>query len=366
MAGTIKKKVKNKKVYYYYHETYREKIDKKASGKIKGTGKSKVVTITKYLGTAKDIFKKYNNFQEPVSVIHKSFGVIAAAYETALDIGLIDLLKKYIKGKRFDIERWLFFFIPIINRLDHSTSKNKMTKWLKNSILPDILHFDPEKFTSKNFWYVTDDIIPEKEIRENASDDIFKGVDIEIFNNIEEELYQSISKKFNLSENLFFYDTTNFFTYIQEPSASNLAQTGHNKDSKHHLKQIGLLMAVERNFGIPILHKIYTGNKHDSKTFNSVLSELIVKLKKCCKENTKIILVLDKGNNSEENFARLKKKIFWIGSLAPYQYEELIKISLSKYDTWEDMKFFRCKKEIMGNECTVIVTFCKRNREDKK
>jgi transposase len=57
-------------------------------------------------------------------------------------------------------------------------------------------------------------------------------------------------------------------------------------------------MAVERSFGIPVLHKIYKGNSNDAKTFNFVLSELIFKLKKCCRENSKIVLVLDKGNRS--------------------------------------------------------------------
>lgn len=33
------------------------------------------------------------------------------------------------------------------------------------TILPELLNFDHRKLTSKNFWYSTDDIISEKDIR---------------------------------------------------------------------------------------------------------------------------------------------------------------------------------------------------------
>jgi len=53
-------KHKNKtlnKDYYYYQHTYREKINPNHLGKIKGTGKSKVITESVYLGTARDILE---------------------------------------------------------------------------------------------------------------------------------------------------------------------------------------------------------------------------------------------------------------------------------------------------------------------
>lgn len=351
------KKTQGKKVYYYYHESYRQKISPEARGKAKGSGQSRVINISHYLGTAKDIYKKYKNFDEPVSVAHRNFGVIAAAYQTAREIGLIDILKKHIPGNRFGDDNWLYFLFPILNRLDHATSKNQMSIWLSKTILPALLNFDIKNFNSKKFWYVTDDVISEKEVKQ-ADDDLFKGVDVEVFNKIEEELFQNIAKQFKLSDNVFFYDTTNFYTYIEEPARSRLAKTGHNKDSKHHLKQVGLLMAVESNFGIPFLHKIYRGNSHDTKTFYEVVAELILRLKQICKTDSDIILVLDKGNNSKDNFAQLAGNVSWIGSLTPSHHEELIDIELTDYTKkLGDTKYFRTSKKVMGHECVIIVTF---------
>ena len=56
MAESIAKhKNKTPNKDYYYQHTYREKINPNHSGKIKGTGKSKVITESVYLGTARDI-----------------------------------------------------------------------------------------------------------------------------------------------------------------------------------------------------------------------------------------------------------------------------------------------------------------------
>jgi len=148
MAGTIQKKTQGKKVYYYYHESYRQKINPKDRGNIRGTGKSRVVSIDYYLGTSKDIYEKYKNFEEPVSVAHRNFGVIAAGYQTAKEIGLIDILKKHIPGNRFGDDNWLYFLFPILNRLDHATSKNQMSVWLSKTILPALLNFDIRNFAS--------------------------------------------------------------------------------------------------------------------------------------------------------------------------------------------------------------------------
>ena len=59
--GTIITRKQGNKIYYLYHETYREKINKKGlCGKVCGSGKSKVrCTRSTYLGSAETILKSY-------------------------------------------------------------------------------------------------------------------------------------------------------------------------------------------------------------------------------------------------------------------------------------------------------------------
>ena len=309
--GTIIKRKQNNNTYYLYQETYREKINKKDSGKIRGTGKSKVHTRSTYLGSAETVLQCIKGNRNPVKVNTRNFGLVAAAYQAADFIELPQILSKHINGKRFETDLWKYFFLTIINRLDRATSKEKMSGWLKKTILPELLDIKIQNFTGKKFWYATDDVISEKELeqrRKNSTDedDPFEYIDDTIFTAIETELFARIDQLMGLSPNVICYDTTNFFTYIEEPKRSKIANTCHSKDSKNHLNHVGLLMAVEKSFGIPLVSRVYRANCHDSKLFSHILADLIVTLKKLCGAETDLILVLDKGNNSKKNFSYMK------------------------------------------------------------
>lgn len=361
--GTITPRAQGNNTYYVYQERYRIKIDPKDSGKTRGSGKSKVCTRAIYLGTAEKIFKCVKNERKPITVKVRHFGLIAAAYQTSYQIELPQILMKYITGNRCGIPRWIYFFVTIINRLDHATSKNKMYGWLKKTVLPELLRFDPQKLTSKNFWYATDDVISEKELQKQRQkkqddDDLFAGIDEAIFANIEEELFLRIDQLMTLSPSLICYDTTNFYTYIEEPTRSQLAHTCHSKDSKHHLKHIGLLMAVEKSRGIPLVSRVYRANCHDSKLFSFILSDLIIALKKLCSSESDLVIILDKGNNSQENFKSMSGNISWVGALVPSHYQDLIDLELTEYHgIWKDRYYYRCKRMIMDSECVVVLTF---------
>ncbi len=361
--GTIITRKQGNKTYYIYQETYREKLNKKNFGKTRGSGKSRVRTRAIYLGTAEKILKCVKKKLNPVKVKTRNFGLIASAYQTALKVDLPKILARHINGKRFETNLWIYFFVTIINHLDHATSKEKMRGWLKKTILPELMDIDPKKFTGKNFWYATDDVISEKVLqdrrkKEKDENDPFVSIDDSVFTAIETELFYRIDQLIGLSSNAICYDTTNFFTYIEEPKRSKLANSCHSKDSKNHLKHVGLLMAVEKSYGIPLISRIYRANCHDSKLFSFILTDLIISLKNICGEDSDLVLVLDKGNNSKENFSNMAGKINWVGALVPSHYEDLIDMELDKYHgTWKDRRYYQCKKKVMDIECVIVLTF---------
>jgi transposase len=184
------------------------------------------------------------------------------------------------------------------------------------------------------------------------------GIDEATFTQIETELFYAIDNIMGLSPSMICYDTTNFYTYIEEPARSKLANTCHSKDSKHHLKHIGLLMAVEKSFGIPLISRVYRANTHDSKLFSFILADLIIALKKICNSDSELVLILDKGNNSQDNFNRMAGNISWVGALVPSHYEDLMELEVDHYHGyWKGKRFYRCKKKVMGIECVIVLTF---------
>jgi transposase len=371
MAGHIYKKTIKGNTYYYYQENYREKITAtttaEISGKTKGTGKSRVKSKSIYLGTAEQIHTLVkNNRQIPQVVKKRAFGLVAAAYQTAKEIGLTEVLAKHITGTRYGIPRWIFFLVTMINRLDNATSKNKMCEWIKATILPDILRFDTSKLNSKNYWYITDDVISEEETlskraqgeKDKKEEDIFSGLDDHTFIEIEKELFTKLQPYFGDHHDTLIYDTTNFYTFFESDEFSDLAQTGHNKDSRHHLKQVGLAMAIERNVGLPFFHRVYRGNRQDALVFSKVIEDIITNVKSAFPKLNDLVLVLDKGNNSAKNFNVLDGKITWVGSLAPSKYLELVEIPLEQYQNISsNYKAFHCLKSVMGKERLLVMTY---------
>jgi transposase len=369
--GAIIARKTNGKTYYIYQESYRLKLDPLSRGKTKGSGKSAVRTKAIYLGTAEKILKAIQEIREPVEVRTREFGLCAAAYLTALEIGLPDLLAKHLPGDRSGVPIWIYFLVATFNRMDQATSKNKMSRWLRKTALPDLLGVEPRKLTGKNLWYAVDEILPQKLFRMHCSgsqsNGLFMPLAEDVFAPIETDVFNAVDRLIGLSPGLFIYDTTNFFTYIEEPKRSELANACHSKDSKHHLKHIGLLMAVEKSHGIPILSQIYEANRHDSRIFSCVLADLVIALKKMCAADSDVVIVMDKGNNSRQNFMEMQGRISWVGSLVPSHHKELLDIDLSQYEgSWKELRYYRTRKTIMGIDCAVAITFNSANERKKE
>jgi transposase len=364
MPGNLVKKTIKGKTYHYYQETWREKVNANDCGKVRGSGKSRVRSRSHYLGTAEQIYEKMRLSREPVETDHRSFGFEAALLQTAADIGLVDILRENIPGRRFGIERWKYFLITIINRPAGADSKEAMGRWAAKTALPDLLNFSPDTLNSKSFWYATDDVISEKELRkrrekdEKISEELLAGLDDTVFREMENSLAQHLARRFDIEPEAILYDTTNFFTYIEPPTPSMLAATGHNKDSRHHLRQVGLALCVDKQWGIPFFHRLYRGNSQDAHTFSELIDDLCVQLKDVFPKVNDLVLVLDKGNNSKDTFKRLVGRIHWVGSLVPSHFQDLLKIDVEQYGgLWNDTRFHTLNRAVMGVDCKLVLTY---------
>ena len=350
--------------YYYAQRSCREKLDPADQGKTKGSGRSRVRSEMLYLGSAEQIVAALTQTRGPLEVRHREFGMVTAAYQTAVELGLVDVLKRHIEGERFGLPRWLYFLLPILNRLSRSTSKARMGDWAAGTVLPTLLGFDPRRLNSQTFWYATDDVISEQELKQRREehpeldDALFVGLDDRTFRAMEDAVMGGLQQRYRLHGNILLYDTTNFFTYIEPPVRSRLARTGHNKDSHHHLRQVGLALCVDKTWGLPLFYRLYRGNSQDAKTFADIVGELLEALRTGFTHVQDLVLVLDKGNNSKENFAALHGQVQWVGSLTPSHYEDLMAMPLESYEgRWGSGRYHRCHRTVMGIPCVLVLTY---------
>jgi transposase len=327
MASIIKKTIKGNR-YYYARECQRV------------NGRPKIVW-QKYLGRADDILAKLSQVEAPVpqeaDVIE--FGLTAALHDIAARIDLVGVIDRHCPKREQGITVGRYMLLAAINRCSDPTSKNKIGQWHQSTALRYLMPVDPSALTSQRFW------------------DHMSLLDREKIHAIERDLAKILVDQEGVELGCLLYDTTNFFTYIDSRTKSDIPQRGHNKQKRDDLKQIGLALLVSRDSHVPLYHDVYSGNVHDSAEFASVTEALIKRYEDFSAHCRDITLVFDKGNNSHSNIESCKP-YHYVGSLVASQYPDLLSIALDEYQNLPTgYKVYMTRKKVFGSEHTICLTW---------
>lgn len=333
--ASITHKIVNGSKYYY------GRICKRVNGKPK-------IVQTIYLGTIERMIQSAQsseNIQKAKEVHIAELGATAALFDIAKRLEFVEIIDRIVPKRDQGPSLGQFMLIASINRASKPTSKTAIADWFEKTIGPRIFGITPSQLSSQSFW--------------NHMNLLSKEKLIEIENN----LLKVLIKEFKIDLNCLLYDGTNFYTYINTKTESELAKRGHNKQKRNDLRQVSLGMMTSSDFHIPLLHMVYGGNINDTTQFGSVIDELIEHYKLLTESCPHITLVFDKGNNSEDNFKSLKDTgMHFVGSLKLSQCKELLNIPLNKYRTvkgegLEEVKVYRVKKQVFAEERTVLITY---------
>lgn len=344
----LHKKLKKGRPYYYLREIKR--VD----------GKPKVVSQI-YLGSAETIAKRFQQHhlsQRPIKTQTQAFGALLMAHELEKEfntIGLVDAIVPRGKNEQGP-SVGEYFFYAWANRLIDPKSKHALEQWYAKTAIQHIRAVDLGQLTSLRYWQKWDRV---------TSADIDK---------IGQAFFEKLWAREPAPVECCLFDTTNLFSYLDSATPSELCQRGRNKASKHHLRQIGLGLLVDRHSQIPIFYQLYPGNQHDAKFFNQVMDELFGVVCSFNQTQQKLTVVFDKGMNSEENISFIDghAQIHFVTTYSPHFVEELATLKLKDFsplaieknrkllaqDKPEDlMTAYRTTKQLWGKERTVLVTY---------
>lgn len=345
---TIKPYLEKKKVkgITYYQLVKKARID----GKVK-------LIWSKYLGSAENIQKVYDQIENKTSIQIKSFeyGRTAALMKIAEELNFIEIVNHHTIKKKMDgLSVGEYLLLLILGRANGPVSKNKTSEWFKDSFL-DIIWSFPHKLNTNNFTnhmdYITD----------------------EAMNKIEDDIGKFLVGQ-GLKPSMLFFDTTNFFTYIE--NGENIPQKGKSKEHRSNKNLVGLGLAVTEE-NIPLFHESYPGNNQDVKIFKIIFDKLVERLEVLDVPTGDIVLVFDKGCNSKTNIEAVLSKMHIVGSIKKNQAEELFSVPLENYELLytnrkkHQVKGYRIQKELFGTEFTVVASynsgsFTKQNETYKK
>ena len=337
MASLTAKVIKGR-TYYYARECQRVH------------GKPKIVR-TIYLGSLDRILAAVQGAQEPPtpqSVDVASFGDVAALWDLAGSIGLVDLIDRVVPKRDQGLSIGQYLLLAALNRAVYPTSKTQLAAWYRQTALTRLLPAGEPQLSSQAFW--------------NHMDGLSEGQ----IQQIERELSARLVQQFDLSLRTLTYDGTNFFSYIRTKTPATLPQRGHNKQKRGDLRQVSLGMMVSTDFHVPLFHKVYQGNLTDSTVFPTVSEELQARYVELARDCQDITLVFDKGNNSAQALQTLDGSSFhFVGSLVPTQHPDLLAVPLHQYqplaggggERLKDCLAYRTSKVVFGQQRRIVVTY---------
>jgi transposase len=334
MPSLTRKLVKGRPYFYVRHC---QRID----------GRPKIVKTT-YLGSLQHILQAVEKAQTPpppqqAEVL--AFGEIAALYDQAIRLGLVELIDSHLPKRDQGLSVGQYLLLAALNRAAAPTSKAQLARWHRQSILTRLLPATADQLSSQAFWNHMDRI---------GQADIVA---------IERQLSQRLVRDWKLNLRTLVYDGTNFFTYINTLNPATLPARGHNKQKRGDLRQVNLGLLVSTDFHVPLFHKVYTGNVNDSTAFQTISQELSQRYRQLAQGCEHITLIFDKGNNSAQSFEVLDSSPFhFIGSLVPTHHEDLLAIPLDQFqplagERWAGCLAYRARKVVFSQERTVVVTY---------
>lgn len=362
MASIVKRQPKGcPRPVYYYHETYRvHGLDDEPGGR-----KSKVKSRDVYLGTATQVLEKIRGGQHPQAVDVKEFGLVMAALREAERIGLVDVIDRLVPKRKQGCTVGQYILIAALNKIASPTSRNGIREWLLKTVIPERLGIDPNLFTSQNFWDHFDLILSESELKQNKQR-LARGEigEEQLFNDsviaqIEEGIWANLLERESIPLDTVFYDTTNFYSFMEPTTPSYLARTGHNKHGRHNLRQVGLGLAVTKDGSLPLMHLLYHGRKADAKLFPGSMTDLVERYLRLTHESDAITVVFDKGNNSEKNVQHARSLgMTAVGSLVPSHHHDLTGVRLNCFNEKVDGKpVFTIQKNVFGMDVRIAVVY---------
>jgi transposase len=255
-------------------------------------GKPRAIPVM-HIGTAEALIKRLTNTELKQDIVVKSFehGSLLALLEILKELGFIEIINQIIPQSYRGVSSGDALALISINRLLDPCSKNSWCDWAKRTSLFKLFaHVPIAKLSSQFFWEHMQEI-PEKTLVQ-----------------IEDALVKVVLEKYDLKLDLLFFDTTNCYSYLEDPQdEDSLFQYGHSKEKQDHRRLFGVELLVTRESSIPIYHHTYPGNQHDSKLFPEAVQALCSRLKKLAITPSELTLVFDRGNLSQQNFRKLDK-----------------------------------------------------------
>jgi transposase len=320
-------------------------------------GKPKVVSQI-YLGSPERVAGLASGTEKDTEKIKvEEFGALWLAQQMDKDIELATIIDEIVPRAARETGPSVgeYFLYCVWNRMIEAVSKHRLSQWYDRTAVQQIRPVDLGELTSQRYWEKWDRV-SEKALQR-----------------ITQTFYKRIRQLESPKADCLLFDTTNYYTFMASDTESQLARRGKSKDGRHHLRQIGLGLLVARDSKLPLYYCAYPGNVHDSKQFEAIMDEMFGIVCGLHKSKERLTVVIDKGMNSESNYAWIDEhaRIHFVTTYSTYFAQELATTTLDRFEPLDIAKnkklledgnhedlilAYRTRGEYWGKERAVVVT----------
>lgn len=199
-------------------------------------GKPKIVW-QKYLGRAEDVANAVGVPSKPPApreVVLNDFAAPAALYDLIQQLDLIAIIDRHAGKRAQGVSVGTYIALAAVNRCVAPTSKVGMADWYESTVLRRLLPVPLNLLTSQRFW------------------DHMSYLGANKIAAIEQDLTRHLIGQFQIEMSCLFYDTTNFYTFIDSFNETpTLPQRGKSKEKRTDLRIVGLGTAGHQGFSHP-------------------------------------------------------------------------------------------------------------------
>jgi len=330
--ATIQKKVSRGHTYWQIVESRRV------------NGKPRPIVLM-HLGTADGLLRRLQKADgRPVKARVFQFGPLAALWNIAAELDLVGTIDRHTDKRDQGLSCGQYMLLAALNRCVASTSKSCLYEWYRKTVLQRLLPTSKRSLASQRFW------------------DHMEYLDEQTIAKIEEQFTRRLVEHFKIDLKTLLFDATNFDTFIDTQTLSELAQRGHAKSKRKDLRIIGLSLLVSTDFHVPLLSHVYPGNQNDAAMFATVTESLVARYRQFAKQCEHVTLVFDGGNTSKENVQEIDNSAYhFITSLTVTHHQDLLDVPLRKFQSFSDPRLtgttaYRIEKEVWGQKRSVVVT----------
>jgi len=293
-----------------------------------------------------------------VKIKVEEFGALWLAQQIDHDVDLANIIDEIIPRAARETGPTVgeYFLYCVWNRMIEAVSKNRLSQWYDRTAIQQIRPVDLNELTSQRYWEKWDRV-SEKALQE-----------------ITQAFFKRIWQIESPQADCLLFDTTNYYTFLASDTPSDLACCGKSKDGQHHLRQIGLGLLVTRGSKLPLYYSVYPGNMHDSKQFEAIMDEMFGIACGLHQTKERLTVVIDKGMNSEGNFAWIDEhaRIHFVTTYSTYFAQDLAATTLDHFEPLDIAKnkkllasgnkedlilAYRTRGEYWGKQRAVVVTY---------